>query len=59
MDSDDLEPKHKKPKLRDLTVMSVEDIEEYIISLNVEVERSREAIKVKKAAREGAELVFK
>lgn len=59
MDAEDLEPKHKKPKPRDLTIMSIEGLEEYIDSLTLEIERAKEAIKVKQAARAGAESVFK
>lgn len=59
MDNEELEAKFKKPKLKDLTIMSVEGLEEYIDSLAVEIDRARDAIKVKKAARQGAESVFK
>lgn len=59
MDTEDLEPKFQKPKLKDLTVMSVEGLEEYIESLTAEIERAQDAITLKKAARQGAESVFK
>lgn len=59
MDIDELEPKHKKKKPRDLTVMSVEGLEEYIEELAAEIERAKQAIKVKQTARQGAESVFK
>lgn len=59
MDAEDLEPKHKKPKPRDLTIMSIEGLEEYIESMELEIDRAKEAIKVKNAARAGAESVFK
>ena len=59
MDAEDLEPRHKKPKPRDLTVMSIEGLEEYIETLSAEIERTKQAIKAKKSARMGAESVFK
>lgn len=59
MDFEDLEPKHKKKKLRDLTTMSIEGLEEYIDALTGEIERAKQAIDVKQAARQGAESVFK
>jgi uncharacterized small protein (DUF1192 family) len=59
MDAEDLEPLRKKTKLRDLTVMSIEDLEEYINALSVEIERTKQAIQAKQSARMGAESVFK
>ncbi len=59
MDAEDLEPRHKKTKPRDLTVMSIEGLEEYIETLSAEIERTKKAIKAKKSARMGAESVFK
>lgn len=59
MDADDLEPKQKKSKPKDLTVMSIEDLEEYIETLSAEIERAKQAIKAKQSARLGAESVFK
>ena len=59
MDADDLEPRQKKTKPRDLTVMSIEGLEEYIEILSAEIERTKQAIKAKQSARMGAESVFK
>ncbi|NKB43809.1 MAG: DUF1192 family protein [Alphaproteobacteria bacterium] len=59
MDAEDLEPLGKKVKPRDLTVMSIEDLEEYIELMSVEIERTKAAIKAKQSARMGAESVFK
>lgn len=59
MDAEDLELLRKKVKPRDLTVMSIEDLEEYIELMSVEIERTKAAIKAKQSARMGAESVFK
>lgn len=59
MDAEDLEPLLKKAKPRDLTVMSIEDLEEYIELMTAEIERTKAAIKAKQSARMGAESVFK
>lgn len=59
MDAEDLEPLTKKAKPRDLTIMSIEDLEEYIDLMNAEIERTKVAIAAKKSARAGAESVFK
>lgn len=59
MIEEDLEPLQRKAKLRDLTVMSIEGLEDYIGLLSNEIERTKEAIKAKKSARKGAESVFK
>ena len=59
MDIDDLEPqKQAKPK-KDLEVMSIESLHEYIEELQAEIERARGAISQKQAARQGAEAFFK
>ena len=58
MDTDDLEPIKKKPVLKDLQVMSVAALEEYIEELNAEIERARAMIKSKKAVRGDAEALF-
>ncbi|MEQ8736181.1 MAG: DUF1192 domain-containing protein [Rhodospirillaceae bacterium] len=59
MDGEELEPLRKKSKPRDLTVMSIEDLEDYIQTLSQEIERTKKAIKAKQSARMGAESVFK
>ena len=59
MDAEDLEPLTKKVKPRDLSIMSIEDLEEYIETLQAEIIRSEDAIAKKRSAREGAESVFK
>ena len=59
MDEEDLEPRTKKVKPRDLTIMSIEDLEDYIETLKSEISRAEDAIANKKNARQGAEAVFK
>ena len=59
MNAEDLEPLQRKAKPRDLTIMSIEDLEDYIELLSNEIDRTKAAIKAKKSARQGAESVFK
>ncbi len=58
MDLDELEPA-KKPEIKNLEVMSVKALEDYIAELRAEIARAQEAITGKQAARTGAESVFK
>ena len=59
MDFDELEPVKKKPVVKDLDVLSIEAIGEYIGELEAEITRAREKIALKEKAREGAESFFK
>ena len=59
MDIEDLEPKNKKPEPKNLEVMSIEALGEYIEELESEITRVRIEIASKEKAREGAEAVFK
>ncbi len=59
MDTDDLEPVAKKPDARNLEVMSIEALGEYIAELEGEIERVRAEIALKEKARNGAESVFR
>ena len=59
MDTDDLEPEKKKPKLKDLEEMSIEALQEYIAEMEAEIARVREAIAGKEDARTGAEGFFR
>ena len=59
MDTDDLEPIVKKPEIKDLEVISIEALGEYIDELQVEIKRVEVEIELKKKARAGAEDVFK
>ena len=59
MDTDDLEPKKKKPEQRNLEVLSIEALGEYIDDLEAEIRRVRDAITGKQEARKGADAFFK
>jgi len=59
MDTDELEPRKKKPAPKDLTVLGIADLEEYIEELTAEAERARAMIVAKKAALNGAAAFFK
>ncbi|MAH84658.1 MAG: hypothetical protein CBB68_10035 [Rhodospirillaceae bacterium TMED8] len=59
MDLGDLQSSQKKSKLKNLEEMSIEALDEYIIQLELEIRRVREAIVSKDMARSGAESFFK
>jgi len=59
MDTDDLEPVVKKTEVKNLEVMSIEALGEYIDELQSEIRRVEAEIEMKKQARQGAEEVFK
>ncbi|MBT4934045.1 MAG: DUF1192 domain-containing protein [Rhodospirillaceae bacterium] len=59
MDTDDLEPEKKKAEQKDLEVMSIEALGEYIEELEAEISRVRAAIALKNDAKSGAESAFK
>lgn len=59
MFDDDLDPKTKKPKVRDLSIMSVDELEEYISDMKAEIERVEQEIAKKKAHAEAASSIFK
>ena len=59
MDLDDLEPMHKKPTPKNLDVMSMEALDDYISELEEEIARVRHVIEAKESARKGADSVFK
>ena len=59
MSWDDLEPAKKPPETRDLEVMSIEALGEYIADLEAEILRAKAIIAAKKSVRAGAEGLFK
>lgn len=59
MENDDLEPLTKRPKPKDLEVMSIEALQEYIAGLEAEIERARAEIAAKENHRAAADSVFK
>ncbi|MFA4995266.1 MAG: DUF1192 domain-containing protein [Bdellovibrionales bacterium] len=59
IDADDLEPPQKaKPKLRDLQPMSIEELEDYIASMEEEIVRADAMIAKKQAHKSGIESLF-
>jgi uncharacterized small protein (DUF1192 family) len=59
MEDKDLEPQKQKPDVKNLEVLSIEALGEYIGELRDEIERVRNEIAKKKAARGDADSVFK
>ena len=59
MDLYELEPQKKGLSLKNLEIMSVEALIEYVVKLEDEIERVKKAISLKKSAREGADSFFK
>ena len=58
MDTDDLEPPNEKDVIKDLEVMSVEELGVYISDLEKEIDRAKMAIHLKGVAKNSAEGVF-
>ena len=58
MDSNDFVPPKKKNNIKNLDVMSIEALSEYISDLEREIKRVHKAIGEKKAARSTAESIF-
>ncbi len=59
MNMEDLDPRNKKPALKDLDVMSIKELHEYISGLKAEIVRAEGAIAIKGKVRLGAEAAFK
>ena len=59
MDEEDLEPRRKTPKLRDLAPLAVAELETYITELKDEIVRVENEIAAKRKQRGGAESLFK
>lgn len=60
MFDDDLEPRNKGPKKpKDLSPMSIDELETYISDMKAEIERCDGEIKRKKAYQEAASAAFK
>ena len=56
---DELEPRKAKAPLKELSTLSVAELEDYISRLEGEIARARAAIAAKQAHRSGAEALFK
>jgi uncharacterized small protein (DUF1192 family) len=59
MDEEELAPRRKVPVKKDLTPLSIAELEEYISEMETEILRVREAITAKRRQRGGAEALFK
>ncbi len=59
MNPDELEPLSKQPQKKDLEIMSIEALHEYIAELEAEIARAHVAIEGKQGARESADTFFK
>ena len=59
MEEEDLLPRRQIPKPKDLTLMGIAELEEYIAGLESEIARARTEIAAKQKQRTGAEALFK
>jgi uncharacterized small protein (DUF1192 family) len=59
MFDDDLEPRSRKPKPKDLSVLSAAELEAYIEALEAEIQRARNEISARQKQKSGAEAIFK
>ncbi|HEX5319212.1 MAG TPA: DUF1192 domain-containing protein [Stellaceae bacterium] len=59
MDEEELLPQRQKPKPRDLSLMGVAELEEYIGEMETEIARVRAEIAEKRKHRGGAEALFR
>lgn len=59
MDKDDLLPGRKPASPKDLTLLGVIELEEYIAGLQAEIARAQAEIAEKRKHRGGAEALFK
>lgn len=59
MEEEDLLPQRQPPKPKDLSLMGIAELEEYIAGLEAEIARARAEIAAKQKQRSGAESLFK
>ena len=59
MEEQDLEPRAKRAKARDLDIMSVDALHDYIAEMEAEIARARMAIDAKQNWRSQADTFFK
>jgi uncharacterized small protein (DUF1192 family) len=59
MDEEDLLPQRQAPKPKDLSLMGIAELEEYIAGLEAEIARAQAEITRKRSHRGGAEAIFK
>ena len=59
VDEEDLVPRNQPKKLKDLTLMGIAELEEYIAGLEGEIARARAESAAKQKQRSGSEALFK
>jgi uncharacterized small protein (DUF1192 family) len=59
MDEDELPPGRKPPPLKDLTLLGIAELEDYIAGLQSEIARAEAEIAEKRKHRGGAEALFR
>jgi uncharacterized small protein (DUF1192 family) len=59
IEDEDLAPQRQPRKPKDLTLMGIAELEEYIAGLEAEIARTRTEIAAKQKQRTGAEALFK
>lgn len=59
MELEDLEPRNKAKKPKDLSTWSFEDLEAYVAAMEAEIVRVREAIARKKGVASAADALFR
>ena len=59
IDDEDLIPRNQPRKPKDLTLLGIAELEEYIAVLEAEIARARAEISAKRKQRSGAEMLFK
>jgi uncharacterized small protein (DUF1192 family) len=59
MDEEDQEPRKKSNKIKNLDDMSIKALREYVVELETEILRVRDAIRDKERARTGAQNLFR
>lgn len=59
IEEEDLMPRRQPAKPKDLTLMGVAELEEYIAALDAEIARARREIAARHQQRSGAEALFK
>ena len=58
-EDEDLAAQKQPPKKKDLTPLSIAELEDYVAAIEEEILRVREAIAAKRKQRGGAESLFK
>lgn len=59
MDEEDLQPRRQPPKPKDLSLLGIAELQQYIAGLEAEIARARAEIAAKQKQRSGADALFK